>query len=57
MDPVASASSSYNFGGVPMPAGDGSVAGQSGEVDIAYSSNFPLLPLMVSSSIAVYKGQ
>ena len=58
LDPVASASSGFNFGGVPMPGGNGSVnPGESGEVGVAYTSNFPLMPLMVSSSIAVYKGQ
>jgi hypothetical protein len=40
-----------------MPAGDGSIAGTSGEGTISYSANFPLLSLMVSSSVAVYKGQ
>ena len=58
MDPVSSASSGCNFGGVPMPGGGdpSTTGGLSGTAD-TYTSNFPLLALMVSSSVAIYKQQ
>ena len=38
MDPIGSSAAKFNYGGVPMPAGDGNTGtGQSGDVLVAYS--------------------
>lgn len=55
IDAIASSGAKYNFGGVPMPAKTANnSAGESGDT-VPYTSNFPLMPLMVTSSVAVYK--
>ena len=37
MDPIGSSAAKFNYGGVPMPAGDGTVPGRSGDAAVAYS--------------------
>lgn len=50
LDPLGGPGIPYNFGGVPM--GTGSGAGGSGEATVAYTYNFPALPMCVTPSVA-----
>ena len=57
IDAIASSGAKFNFGGVPMPVQSDTVKeGYSGDI-VPYTSNFPLMGLMVTSSVAVYKQQ
>lgn len=47
LDSSLDAGANIDFGGVPIPSGG--AAGSNGDT-VAYTSNFPLMPLMVSAS-------